>query len=39
MALKVNSPKNVICLRGNHECRGMTVLYNFKAEVLVKYDQ
>lgn len=39
MSLKVNYPKSVFCLRGNHECRSMTGVYNFKAEVLVKYDQ
>lgn len=39
MALKLNFPKNVFCLRGNHECRLLTSVYNFKAEVLLKYDQ
>lgn len=39
LALKICHPKNVILLRGNHECRQMTVSFNFKQECLSKYDQ
>ena len=39
MALKVNYPKNVFLLRGNHESRCMTSLHNFMKEVLYKYNQ
>ena len=39
MALKVNYPKKVILLRGNHESRCMTSLYNFMTETLSKYGQ
>ncbi len=39
MALKINNPKTVFCLRGNHESRIMTVIHNFKLECLAKYDQ
>lgn len=37
--LKLNYPKNVFLLRGNHECREMTTRFNFRDEVLEKYDQ
>ena len=36
-ALKLNYPKSVVMLRGNHECRKMTSHYTFRAEVLEKY--
>lgn len=39
MALKVLYPKNVYMLRGNHESRAMTELYNFKTECMEKYSQ
>ena len=39
MALKINNPKNVILLRGNHESRCMTSLYNFMTETTDKYNQ
>lgn len=36
---KINFPKTVVMLRGNHECRQMTSYFNFRQEVLSKYDQ
>lgn len=39
MALKINYPKNVVLLRGNHESRCMTSLYNFMTETVSKYNQ
>lgn len=30
LALKINSPKRVIMLRGNHECRQLTTHFNFR---------
>ena len=38
LALKINFPKTVFLLRGNHECRQMTQSFNFRQEVLYKYD-
>jgi len=38
-ALKVNYPKTICMLRGNHECRQMTTFFNFRSECLYKYDQ
>lgn len=38
-AYKINFPKTIIMLRGNHECRQMTSYFNFRQEVLSKYDQ
>jgi serine/threonine-protein phosphatase 2B catalytic subunit len=38
-SVKVNYPKTVVMLRGNHECRQMTTYFNFRAECLYKYDQ
>lgn len=37
-AIKLNFPKNVFLLRGNHECRQMSSFFNFRAECLYKYD-
>lgn len=37
-ALKLNFPKSVTMLRGNHECRQMTSFFNFKHECVHKYD-
>ena len=34
LILKVNSPQNFLCLRGNHETRDMTEQYNFRDQVL-----
>lgn len=36
---KINYPKSVFFLRGNHECRNMTSHMNFRMECLAKYDQ
>ena len=38
-ALKLNYTKTIFMLRGNHECRQMTSFFNFRAEVLNKYDE
>ena len=38
-ALKLNFPKHVYLLRGNHECRSMTSHMNFRMECLSKFDQ
>jgi serine/threonine-protein phosphatase 2B catalytic subunit len=35
----MNFPKNVLMLRGNHECRQMTSFFNFKQECEFKYDE
>ena len=36
-SLKLNYPKSVVMLRGNHESRIMTSHYTFREEVLEKY--
>ena len=38
-SLKINFPKTINMLRGNHECRQMTTFFNFRTECLYKYDQ
>ena len=38
-ALKINYPFEVKLLRGNHESRSMTSFFNFRAEVLSKFDE
>ena len=38
-ALKINFPKTISFIRGNHECRQMTSFFNFRSECLYKYDQ
>lgn len=37
-SLKLNYSKTIFMLRGNHECRQMTSFFNFRSEVLYKYD-
>lgn len=37
-SLKCCYPQTVFFLRGNHECRQMTSFFNFREEVLQKYD-
>ena len=32
LSMKVNRPKQVIMLRGNHECRQLTSYFNFRTE-------
>ena len=38
-ALKINHPSEVKLLRGNHESRSMTSFFNFRQEVLEKFDE
>ena len=38
LALKIYYPKRVFLLRGNHESRLMSAHFNFREEVLAKYD-
>jgi len=37
-SLKLNEPKSVVLLRGNHESRNMTESFTFREEVLDRYD-
>ena len=37
-SIKMNLPKNVVMLRGNHESRSMTENFTFRNEVIEKYD-
>jgi serine/threonine-protein phosphatase 2B catalytic subunit len=39
MALKINYPKSVFLLRGNHESRLLAEHFNFKAEAVYKYNE
>lgn len=39
LALKLNYPETFFMIRGNHECRQMTMCFNFRLECLEKYDQ
>ena len=36
--IKLNFPKNVVLLRGNHESRNMTETFTFREEVLMRFD-
>lgn len=38
ISIKINFPKNVILLRGNHESRNMTENFTFREEVISRYD-
>lgn len=38
-ALKINYPNGVFLMRGNHECRQMTVHHDFREECIRKFDQ
>ena len=38
MAIKINYPKNVVLLRGNHESRNMTENFTFREEAITAYD-
>ena len=38
-SLKMNYPKDVVMLRGNHESRAMTEHFTFRNEVLNKYNE
>lgn len=37
-SIKLNEPKSVVLLRGNHESRNMTESFTFREEVLDRYD-
>lgn len=37
-AIKLDQPKSVVLLRGNHESRSMTEAFTFREEVLDRYD-
>jgi serine/threonine-protein phosphatase 2B catalytic subunit len=38
-SLKLNFPKDVVLLRGNHETKAMTEHFTFREEVLEKYKE
>jgi len=38
IAIKINYPKKMILLRGNHECRNMTACFTFRNEVIQRFD-
>lgn len=37
-SLKLNFPKQIFFLRGNHECRQLSTFFNFRKECLYKFD-
>jgi serine/threonine-protein phosphatase 2B catalytic subunit len=37
-ALKLNTPRHVVLLRGNHESRNMTESFTFRNETIQRYD-
>ena len=39
LILKVNTPQNMLLLRGNHETREITEMFNFRDQVLEIYDE
>lgn len=39
LSIKINKPSLITLLRGNHECRQMTAVFNFREECLAKFDQ
>lgn len=39
LSIKINYPKTVMILRGNHESRNMTEAFTFKEEVQEAYDE
>lgn len=38
-SLKLNYPKSIIMLRGNHESTNMTTHFTFRKEILEKFDE
>ena len=38
-ALKINYPKKILILRGNHESETMTTFFTFRTEAIYKYDE
>ncbi len=39
LSIKINFPKKVVLLRGNHESRNMTENFTFREEVIERYDE
>jgi len=39
LCLKLQHPKNIVMLRGNHETRAMTETFTFRDECLKKFDE